>query len=194
MGPGVFLELVATLHTEKMRAPGRHLVKGFEGMLARVMYVFDDAVVLVNPPPSVAIADGTRLLIARLKGVNGPEVKGQALAAAAAKHYLKRRKFNHVLEFSKQFGPAGFHDHRVTSALLAEQVQSTERVPVNDVVAVTFTFRKRLLPPVISIELRRIGDMKPVVFHMRYRVSTAREAHEALRSVLGSRVGPFDPL
>lgn len=176
-----------------MRVQGQHLLKGFEGLLAHVMYVFDDAVVFVNPPPSVAAADGVRLFITNLKGVHGPKLTGQGLAAAAAKQYLKRKKFNHIADFSRQFGEAGFHDLRVTSTLLTEQVQGAQRVPLEDVEAVTFTFRKHLLPPHISIRVARRGAGDALVFSIRYNIHKAQEAHQVLQSVLGARVGPLDP-
>ena len=79
---------------------GRHLVEGFEGLLREVMYVFDDAVVFVSPPPSVKLLDGLGLLTRKLKAAKVPTFHGEDAASRLASDYVEDRKFQDIVAFS----------------------------------------------------------------------------------------------
>jgi hypothetical protein len=50
----------------------KHLVAGLRGSLvARVMYVFDDAVVFVAPPPGIG-TEGSSFLVQTLEAIGDP--------------------------------------------------------------------------------------------------------------------------
>jgi hypothetical protein len=170
---------------------GRHLVDGFEGLLRRVMYVFDDAVVFVNPPPAVRAADFLGLVAGKLKAAKVQSVDGQAAATRLADQYVSEHRFADIIAFSRQFGEAGFDDPRVTSTVLAEQVARTERIPLDDIAAVGFRAHQGGLHPHVTVTFTRIGSDSPLRFDMRYRASKAHEVHQALTSVLGARVAPL---
>jgi len=176
-----------------LRTMDRHLVAGFEGLLTRVMYVFDDALVLVDPPRDITAAGLVKHLGRTLKIARVPQFQGEKLITGVADHHLKRRKYRHITEFSTQFGEAGFTDPRITSAMLAEQLEHTERLPLAEIERVTFSFWRHPPQPQIIFELTCRGHAKPLKFRMRYNLPKAREAHEALTRVLGSRVSMFNP-
>ncbi len=170
----------------------QHLIRGFEGLLARVMYVFDDALVFVAAPTRVTIAEASRLAAVNLKGVHAPSFTGEGLFGAGAKLYLKKRKFSHIAEFSRQFGDAGFSDPRVTSTLVATEVDGARRVLLEAIDAVSFRFRTRFLVPHIVVRFA-ISDAAPIEFWMRYRSQKVQEVHRTLATVLGARVGALNP-
>jgi len=99
----------------------------YEGLLAQVVYIFDDAVVFVHPPRGVATADFVRLVTTNLGAIHGPSFTGETITQSLAKGYLNDKKFAHIAEFSSQFGDLGFRDPRATSALLADQLDRTDR-------------------------------------------------------------------
>lgn len=171
----------------------RHLVAGYEGLLTRAMYVFDDALVLVDPPPDITAAGVVKRLGKTLKTIGAPTFEGEKLITGVADHHLKRRKYRHITEFSAQFGEAGFTDPQITSTMLAEQVDHTGRLPLAEIDRVTFSFWRHPPQPQIILEFTRRGSAKPWKFRMRYSLPKAREAHEALTRVLGSRVDMFNP-
>ena len=171
----------------------RHLLFGFEGLLRRVMYVFDDAIVFVDPPRSVLAADAVRLGLAEAKAVHAPTFGGESVVKALAGQYVNRRKFGDIVEFSRQFGKAGFSDPRITSTMLAEQLDRTERVPHSEIASVQFIFHPAILPPHVALKFARVDAAPSFEFRMRYRVEKVREAGEVLAAVLGSRVAALSP-
>jgi hypothetical protein len=171
----------------------RHLVYGFEGLFRQVMYVFDDAIVFVAPPPTVMAADALGIAAAKVKAMHGPSFNGEDAITGLAADYVERRKFNEIAEFSRQFGNAGFSDPRITSTMLAEQLGRSTRVPHEDIEGVRFMFRPGGLHPQVVVSFARRGIDPALAFRMRYRIPKARQAHEALASVLGARVLPLSP-
>ena len=169
----------------------RHLVYGFEGFFRRVMYVFDDAIVFVSPPPSVTVADALSFAVTKVKGMHGPSFHGDGAVKTLANQYVKRRKFKDIAEFSRQFGTAGFSDSRITSTMLAEQLERTVRIPHSEIERVHFNCHRGALHPRVVVVLAGAGAARPLEFHMRYRIPKVRQADEALASVLGSRVVPL---
>jgi hypothetical protein len=171
----------------------RHLIFGFEGLLRRVMYVFDDAVVFVDPPPSVKAADAVRLGIAKAKAVQAPSFQGEDAIRKLAGEYVRRRKFTDIRAFSRQFGAAGFSDPRITSTMLAEQLERTERVPLGDISGVRFEFHRMAPHPYVAVRFDRSHAGSATSFHMRYGMPKVREAHQVLSAVLGARVASLNP-
>jgi hypothetical protein len=171
----------------------RHLIFGFEGLLRHVMYVFDDAVVFVDPPSSIRAADAVRIGIAKSKAVHAPTFKGEDAIEKLAREYVKRRKFTDIRAFSRQFGDAGFSDPRITSAMLAEQLERTARVPLSDISGVRFEFHRLAPEPYVAVRFARSHAVSPTDFYMRYGMPKVREAHQVLSAVLGPRVASLTP-
>lgn len=165
---------------------------GFEGLLRRVMYVFDDATVFVEPPPSVMAADALRLGLAKAKAARVPTFGGEGVVKALSGQYVNRRKFHDIVEFSHQFGEAGFSDPRITSTMLAEQLERTERIPHREIASVQFVFHPAMLPPHVAVKFTRV-DAASSSFRMRYHLEKVHEAREVLAAVLGSRVAALSP-
>jgi hypothetical protein len=168
-----------------------HFLAAYEGLLAQVVYIFDDAVVFVHPPRGVATADFVRLVTTNLGAIHGPSFTGETITQSLAKGYLNDKKFAHIAEFSSQFGDLGFRDPRATSALLADQLDRTVRVLVSDIASVAMSFHPRSLPPMIGMSFALAGGTDGITFWMRYRTEKAKDAHRVLGSLLGERVRPL---
>jgi hypothetical protein len=171
----------------------RHLIFGVEGLLRRVMYVFDDALVFVDPPRSVMAADAVSLGIAKATAIKAPTFSGEDAIEALAGEYVKRRKFTDIREFARQFGKAGFSDPRITSTMLAEQLERTERVPLGEISGVHFDFHPMSPQPHVTVRFARTHAPSSTDFSMRYGMSKVREAHGVLSAVLGARVASLNP-
>jgi hypothetical protein len=171
----------------------RHLVFGFEGLLRRVMYVFDDAVVFVDPPPSVKAADALRLGLRKATAAHVPTFKGESVVTKSTAEYVKQRKFKDIAAFSRQFGEAGFSDPRITSTMMAEQLTRAARLPHSEIVQVHFVFDSSALYPHVVLQFICRGTTSPVEFCMRDGTPKVREAHQALAAVLGPRVSTLNP-
>lgn len=172
----------------------RHLIFGFEGLLRRVMYVFDDAVVFVDPPPSVKAVDLVSLGIAKANAIHAPTFQGEDVVTKLAGEYVNRRKFTDIRDFGRQFGTAGFSDPRITSTMLAERLERTTRVPHSDISSVRFAFHPAALHAHVVVEFARGQPTSSTTeFYMRYRIEKVREAHQVLTAVLGPRVASLSP-
>jgi hypothetical protein len=157
------------------------------------MYVFDDAIVFVAPPASVRIADAASLAIGKWKAANGPSFTGEGAVKTVTTQYVKHRKFKDIVAFSRQFGEAGFSDPRITSTMLATQLERTQRLPHDEIERIGFELHPGGAHPHISIDFSRAGNAPPIKFLMRYRMATALEAHATLAMVLGDRVASLTP-
>ena len=171
----------------------RHLIFGFEGLLRRVMYVFDDAVVFVDPSPDVKLVDAVRQALAKANAVHIPTFKHGDVVEKLTSEYVGRRKFTDIREFASQFGKAGFSDPRITSIMLTEQLERSARVPLSEISGVQFEFHPRTLQPYVLVKFARTGAAGPANFCMRYGMPKVREAHEVLSAVLGPRVASLNP-
>ena len=70
------------------------------------MYVFDDALVFVNPPLAVSVLDGFGQLASKLKAAKLPTVHGEGAATRLAAEYVNDHKFADIIASSRQFGAA----------------------------------------------------------------------------------------
>lgn len=74
----------------------RHLIFGFEGLLRHVMYVFDDAVVFVDPPLEVKLVDTVRRALAKANAMQLPTFSHEDVAEKLAGEYVGRREFTDI--------------------------------------------------------------------------------------------------
>jgi hypothetical protein len=181
------------VRTVTLVAMKRHLIFGFEGLLRHVMYVFDDAVVFVDPPLDVKLVDAARKAIAKANAMQLPTFSHEDVAEKLAGEYVGRRKFTDIRAFANQFGKAGFSDPRITSTMLAQQLERTARIPLSEISGVHFEFHPRSLQPHVLVKFARAGSRPPASFYMRYGMPKVREAHEVLSAVLGPRVASLNP-